>query len=301
MSGRSRRDYVPVADRLGQQRESRVRLRRHLKLVPPQPAVVEPAPRHQNRVSQGTQIWMNGGTGWTALQGFDYAATTASTALGQMSTGLRNLSTAWMTTGTSTTITLNGSWNGPVMSYEIPGVQGQALRVRGFDTPQPAPLTPEEEAARAQRLLQAEERRQEAHRRRITAEGRARDTLRSFLNPEQCADYDQHGHFYVEGSAGNLYKIERGNAGNVKYVDRATKRELASICAHPTMREEWLPDQDVALAQMLALATDEPLFTAIANVHWGIRPPHAAMDRRPQLNTPAGARRYVNGGGLEVA
>ena len=234
---------------------------------------------------------MNGGTGWTALQGFDHYATTTSTG-----TAFQNL----ITSGTSATISLNGYWNGPVISYQIPNTV-EAVQLRRYAEAIPVSRTPEEEAAHAQRLQRAEERRQEAHRRRASAEARARDTLRTFLNPEQRADYDQHGHFYVEGSAGNLYKIERGNAGNVKYVDRATRRELASICAHPTMREEWLPDQDVALAQMLALATDEPLFTAIANVHWGIRPPNAAMDRRPQVNTPPGARRYVNGGGLEVA
>ena len=41
------------------------------------------------------------------------------------------------------------------------------------------------------------------------------------------------------------------------------------------MAEHWLPDQDVALAQMLAIQADEPGFAALANVHQGVRPPCA--------------------------
>jgi hypothetical protein len=42
------------------------------------------------------------------------------------------------------------------------------------------------------------------------------------------------------------------------------------------MNEHWLPDQDVALAQMLALTTDEAAFVRLANVHRGRRPVLAA-------------------------
>lgn len=294
MPGRPRREYVSLVARMEQKREARVGLRRRLNLVPPAPPARAPERRRIDAWGQQfyvTQLTSGEFTAYNAIP-WTYSM---STALGTMATTFTNLGNAV----TSAATTISGNWNirgtpvtmapGSIVTYDLPRNNER------FFTPPVVPLTPEEEEARIQRRLQAEERRQEAHRRRTYAEGRARDFLREFLNPEQRADYDENEYFYVEGSAGNLYRIDRGNAGNVYYVDRATRRELASICAHPTMREQWLPNQDVALVQKIALETDEPLFTAIANVHWGIRPPHADMERRPGINTPPGSRLHVAG------
>ena len=297
MPGKPRREYVSLVARMEQKREARVGLRRRLNLVPPAPPVVPPVERRRveawGQTFYVSQLTSGEFTEYNTMP-WTYSM---STALGTMATTFTNLGNAV----TNATITLNGYWNtvgtpitmapGSIVTYDLP------RNNQRFVNPQQLPVveSPEEAAARVQRRLQAEERRQEAHRRRIHAEGRARDFLREFLTPEQRDDYDEHEHFYVEGSAGNLYRIDRGNAGNVFYVDRATRRELASICAHPTMSEQWLPNQDVALVQKIALETDEPLFTAIANVHWGIRPPNADLTRRPGINTPPGARLHVAG------
>jgi hypothetical protein len=297
MPGKSRREYVSFADRVGQQREARVGLWRRLKLVPPQPPPPPPPVRielpnwnsavYVHRLTEGE--FADYAAPWPA---FTYSVTGATTAY-----DLRLLNTSIGTTSTST-ITLNGTWN--TMGTPITMQPGTIVNA-DYPTPQvrhtyapPTPRTPEELAANAARRLRQQEQREEAHRRRITAQDRARATLLEFLTPEQRADYAQYEYFYVEGSAGNLYRIDLGNAGNVMYCDRATLRPLGSICAHPSMAEHWLPNQDVQLAQKLALEFDEPGFTAIANVHWGIRPPNADLTRRGGP-TPADARLHVAG------
>jgi hypothetical protein len=140
--------------------------------------------------------------------------------------------------------------------------------------PPPRALTPEEEAARAERMVRHEQQRNDRIAAQAAARTRARNTLLEFLTPEQRAEYEAHDHFVCIGSEGNRYRIERGNAGNVVYLDE--RGEMAGrLCAHPSMREHWLPDEDVALAQMLALMTDERNFVRIANVHRGRAPEFA--------------------------
>lgn len=299
MPGKPRREYVSFADRVGQQREARVGLRRRLKLVPPQPPPPPPPLRVElpgwNSAVYVSQLTRGEFAEYSApWPVFSYSVTGATTAY-----DLRILNTS--TSTTSTTYTLNGNTMGTPITmqpgtivnadYPTPQVR---VQVSPYTYAAPAPLTPEELAANAARRLRQQEQREEAHRRRITAQDRARATLLEFLNPEQRADYAQYEYFYVEGSAGNLYRIDLGNAGNVMYCDRATRRPLGSICAHPSMAEHWLPNQDVQLAQKLALEFDEPGFTAIANVHWGIRPPNADLTRRGGP-TPADARLHVAG------
>lgn len=104
-----------------------------------------------------------------------------------------------------------------------------------------------------------------------SAESRAEKLLRSMLTADQKAMLTAHGYFEVFGSAGNLYRINWGTAGNVDHIDHDGRR-AAVLCAHPDMREQWLPTADVMLAQMLALMTDEPAFIRKANVHAGRRP-----------------------------
>jgi hypothetical protein len=138
----------------------------------------------------------------------------------------------------------------------------------------PQPPTPEEEAARAERRARYAQERIDRIAQQEAARTRARNTLMEFLTPEQRAEYEAHDHFVCTGSEGNRYRIERGSAGNVVYLDE--RGEAAGrLCAHPSMREQWLPDSDVALAQMLALMTDERNFVQIANVHRGRAPEFA--------------------------
>jgi hypothetical protein len=102
----------------------------------------------------------------------------------------------------------------------------------------------------------------------------------SLLSPEQQASYERDQAFVVIGSAGGIYRIRPGSAGNVDWIDPANSgHEVAGVlCAHPQLwtPDGSLPDPDVALAQMLALTTDEAGFVATANVHRGRRPLVAA-------------------------
>lgn len=143
--------------------------------------------------------------------------------------------------------------------------------------------TPEEETARAARIAARQVEVEQRRTVRATARSRSEETLLSFLDEQQRADYLATGAFDVTGSAGGRYRIRKGSSGNVVYLDPVTHLRIGTLCAHPSMNEQWLPDPDVALAQMLALMTDEPNFCGIANVHWGVRPPCADMTARQRL------------------
>lgn len=141
-------------------------------------------------------------------------------------------------------------------------------------------LTPQQQAewetSRIARFTEQEQR-QAAYE---VAAARATKLLLSLLSPAQQASYIRDRTFTVLGSAGGIYRIRPGSAGNVDWIDPTnTGREIAGVlCAHPQLwtPEGFLPDPDVALAQMLALTTDEPRFVATANVHRGRRPLIAA-------------------------
>jgi hypothetical protein len=141
-----------------------------------------------------------------------------------------------------------------------------------------APMTPEQ-TAEYERVFEEQRRAdEEFHRaqeerqaRRNAAEARARELLETLLDEEQLASYRDHEFFDVTGSAGNRYRIRRGNSGNVHWLGDEGEI-LGRLCAHPSLSEDWLPLPDVAAGQMLALVTDEPTFIGHANVHEGRRP-----------------------------
>lgn len=107
---------------------------------------------------------------------------------------------------------------------------------------------------------------------RVEATSRAESLLLEMLSQSQRERYQLLGEFEVMGSAGTLYRIKRGVSGNVEWVN-SDGVVGGRLCAHPTMRDGWLPTEDVVLAQFLALTTDEPAFLRLANVHAGSRPP----------------------------
>lgn len=114
--------------------------------------------------------------------------------------------------------------------------------------------------------------REDRARARVLASDRASELLMSLLSDEQAHAYHLTGEFEVMGSAGGLYRVRRGTSGNIDWID-PEGQVGARLCAHPTMAQGWMPEQDVAAAQVLALITDEPGFVRVANVHWGRRPP----------------------------
>lgn len=101
--------------------------------------------------------------------------------------------------------------------------------------------------------------------------------LLSLLTEAQVLQYRRDETFEVEGSAGGRYRISPGTNGNVEYLG-PDGDVTARLCAHPELYGDGgrLPLADVALAQMLILATDERTFLRTANVHWGLRPQLAA-------------------------
>lgn len=111
---------------------------------------------------------------------------------------------------------------------------------------------------------------EEYQRDRREAYQRARTLLLEFLTDEQRRTYEQAEWFEVVGSAGNTYRIHPGSVGNIHW--RRNGEMVGRLCAHPSLDHEDLPDPDIALAQLLALKTDEPGFIRIANVHVGERP-----------------------------
>jgi hypothetical protein len=94
-----------------------------------------------------------------------------------------------------------------------------------------------------------------------SARARAEALLVLMLTPEQAACRVEHGWFEVLGSAGGRYRIRSGIAGNVRLLN-GDNHETAALCAHP----QGLPEADVHLAQLLALADDELAFRRVANV-----------------------------------
>lgn len=126
-------------------------------------------------------------------------------------------------------------------------------------------------AACAQDVETARVRAAERSEARTRAVSRAEELLLSMMCESQRESYRLDGTFEVMGSHGNLYRIERGTSGNVLWLGQ-DGQFLGRLCAHPTMRDSWLPMPDVALAQMLAITTDERAFVNAANVHAGGRP-----------------------------
>jgi hypothetical protein len=93
------------------------------------------------------------------------------------------------------------------------------------------------------------------------AEERSQHLLRSWLSPEQLAQYDILGHFTVVGSdSGKRYRILRGRAFNIQELN-ADDTEDCTCC----FTSEGVPTGDVNLAQKIALENFENQALRIAN------------------------------------
>jgi hypothetical protein len=93
------------------------------------------------------------------------------------------------------------------------------------------------------------------------AEERSQHLLRSWLSPEQLAEYDTLGHFLVVGSdTGKRYRISRGHAFNIQELD-AGGGEYCTWCFAP----DGVATGDVNLAQKIALEHFENRALGVAN------------------------------------
>ena len=92
--------------------------------------------------------------------------------------------------------------------------------------------------------------------------GRSMRLLRSWLSPEQRAEFDTRGYFDVVGcDTKKRYRIRRGTSGNVNEIDEQG-RLGTGWCFVPL---GGLVEGDVMLAQKLALETNEESTLRIAN------------------------------------
>lgn len=138
-------------------------------------------------------------------------------------------------------------------------------------------LTPQSDEEIARQEAALEERLQasrEAAVAREAAEERARELLLSLLPEDQKEPYRLTGVFEIIGSHGTRYRIRRGVAGNIDWLD-AEGRVGGNLCCHAPQVQagQWIPVADVMVGQVLALKADEPAFLRVAN---GRKPPVAA-------------------------
>lgn len=138
------------------------------------------------------------------------------------------------------------------------------------------PETDIQRAAREQRNTTRTDAARAASVRRAVATDRAIELLMSLLTERQQHAYLNDRYFDVIGSEGNIFRIGRGISGNVLWIDEMG-RVLGRLCAHPTMRHDWLPEPDVHAAQLLAITTNERGWVQMANVHAGGRPNYAPI------------------------
>lgn len=98
--------------------------------------------------------------------------------------------------------------------------------------------------------------------RRKEADDRAMKLLVSVLNPQQQADLKRDRFFYVDAPSGRLYRIDYGTHGNVKVVDRVSRKIVERLCIQPN----GVPAGDANLMQKLLIETAEDTFRAHANI-----------------------------------
>jgi hypothetical protein len=140
------------------------------------------------------------------------------------------------------------------------------LDPRPVETPQQRIVREQQEAQyRAERAAENaryEEEQLVRRRRTAAAEARAMDLLVSMLNPQQQSDLKNYKYFFVEAPSGRLYRIDYGMHGNVKVVDRVTRKIIERLCIQPS----GVMAGDANLMQKLLIETAEDAFRAHANI-----------------------------------
>lgn len=112
------------------------------------------------------------------------------------------------------------------------------------------------------RLARFREQERETARKRKEADDRAMVLLMSCLDEQQKADMKRYQHFFVEAPSGRLYRIDYGTHGNVKVVDRMTRKVIERLCIQPN----GVPAGDANLMQKLLIETAEDTFRSHANI-----------------------------------
>lgn len=189
---------------------------------------------------------------------------------------------AWNTAGT-TTLTWD-AWN--QVYWTSLGTTTDSSLQWNYAEARPAMPVAETAEQRARREEDQERRRQELERaqersRELAEAARqnAEQLLTALLTDEQNTTWREHSYFTVLGSSsGRTYRIRRGIAGNVDLMAEYEDAAEVTYCAHPP----GIPAEDVCLAQLFLLCTDEDAFLAVANVHR-----RHVVRQRPELRAVA--------------
>ena len=172
----------------------------------------------------------------------------------------------WTTAATSGAITSVDTWGRWVDTavYGPPRPQNMPRQVR-LDPAEAARRQAEEarwhQEQEARNVRFYEEQRALENRRK-EADDRAMKLLVSVLNPQQQADLKRDRFFYVDAPSGRLYRIDYGTHGNVKVIDRVTRKIIERLCIQPN----GVPAGDANLMQKLLIETAEDTFRAYANI-----------------------------------
>lgn len=137
----------------------------------------------------------------------------------------------------------------------------QASHQQALHRPVYGQRSEEERAALAERYArEAEQRAKE----RAEADAKAHKILLRFLTAEQRRDFEASKEFLVIGASGAKYRIKWGRVANIEALT-ADDRVSHRLCVHPV--DASLPIEDVLLAQLLHLKSNDNDLARIANRH----------------------------------
>jgi hypothetical protein len=185
------------------------------------------------------------------------------------------------TTTTGTTNNTSGTWQAWNQDWTLVGTTGSYVTSTtttwiqwntNYDTTiYGGNFTAETAEQRAEREARYQWQYEEQQREREAAKAKAEELLVALLSDEQALTWREHDWFAVRGSrTRRTYRVRRGIAGNVDRM--AGDQAETTYCAHPP----GVPAEDVCLAQLLLLATDEDAFLRVANAtprHLRVVPP----------------------------
>lgn len=276
-----------IGERLKQSAEAKKQTKdRHLGIVP-KPKVVAPVQQHPRRIleSQTTDVNVYGEV--TTRQIWrEWSQNGILRSTGSITGGTGDTWGAWNTMGTSSAIYDTNVWNawttGPRITIhqnintattwsswvdESHNVRPQNMPRRNVE--QERQYRAEEEARLARYRAEDEARNakwREDERIRANkkkeADDRAMKLLVSMLDAQQRSDLKAYNYFLVEAPSGRLYRIDYGMHGNVKVIDRVTRKIIERLCIQPS----GVPAADANLMQKLLIETSEEAFRAHANI-----------------------------------
>ena len=280
---------LKIGERLKQSAEAKKQTKdRHLGIVP-KPKVAVPVDNQPRRILESSTTSVDARGEVTTRQIWREWYQNSVTACNHYAgTGGTDAWGVWNTQGTGSIIYDTNVWNTWVTSPRIQVTSGYGDSIAATtaiwntwqDVPQPR-NTPRrnveqerqfraEEEARLARYRAEDEARNAKWRederiranKKKEADDRAMKLLVSMLDAQQRSDLKAYNYFLVEAPSGRLYRIDYGMHGNVKVIDRVTRKIIERLCIQPS----GVPAADANLMQKLLIETSEEAFRAHANI-----------------------------------